>query len=368
MRVLFLLDEVFSTRERPLIERLEVGLADEGVRVVRAVPDTLQDAPPGGFFVETASYTREGLILTRKGRARRLLDAVAPGPDKPIDVIHAMGGGAWTMAATIARLRSCPVALEVWRTGLGARAKSIRAALAPDIPVWLLCPDQGTMDDLAAAGLGEATRLTPWGVHATDEPRTLLTGDVAASIVVVGSGRDSRALAAAMEGLARALPSTDDARVYIDADAAHRARLWGVLEKLSLTERASLIPAIEARRELALLSDVLVVPESLGEHRTIVLDAMGAGMAVLAAADPRVSWLIGGTTARLVGTAEAPGTAEHWAAAIRETVLSPERARALGASARAHVLEHFKASGHVAGVMSAYAAMTSTGTAGSIGI
>ncbi|MCC6833323.1 MAG: hypothetical protein IT200_18460, partial [Thermoleophilia bacterium] len=99
MRVLFLLDEVFATRERPLIERLEVGLADDGVRVIRAVPDTLRDAPPGGFFVETASFALRGLVVSRRARAQRLLDQVGTGPDKPIDVIHAMGGAAWAFAA-----------------------------------------------------------------------------------------------------------------------------------------------------------------------------------------------------------------------------------------------------------------------------
>ena len=57
---------------------------------------------------------------------------------------------------------------------LALRAKAIRTLLGPDIPVILFCPDQGAATDLNSAGLDDAVRLTPWGVHATDEPRTIV--------------------------------------------------------------------------------------------------------------------------------------------------------------------------------------------------
>lgn len=371
MRVLFLLDEIFGLRERPLIERLEVGLADDGIRIVRASPKTLVDAPSGGFFVETATFSLRGLVVSRRARARALLDAVAPTDDKPIDVIHAMGGAAWGFGATVARLRSCPLALEMWRTGLGVRARAVRSALAPDVPVALLCPSQGMVDELNASGFAEVTRLTPWGVHASDEQRTILDPSVAAGIVVVGSGRDARAMSGALEGISRALPPSNDTRIYIDAGAARRARIWPILQRLNLTERASLIEGIEDRRDLALHNDLMVVPESLGEHRSIVLDAMGSGMAVVAAADSRVSWLRDGTTAHVVAPAPGAGAApvaEAWAEAMRRTLLRPEAARSLGASAREFVRANFRASEHVASVLAAYSALTNPGTAGSIGL
>lgn len=368
MRVLFLLDEIFATRERPLIERLEVGLADDGVRIVRAVPDTLGDTAPGGFFVETASFALKGLALSRKSRARRLVDLVRGNEKRPIDIVHVMGGAAWLFAADVARLVGAPLALELWRTGLAPRAKALRALLTPTTRLAALCPDDGTVQELQAAGLGDIASLTPWGVHIPEDERSVLPPDLAASIVVVGSGRDARALITAMEGIAKAIPSSNDARVCIDADAARRARLWPVLERLGLTERCSLIEGIESRRDLALMSDVLLVPEALGEHRTIILDAMGAGMAVVAAPDRCVSWLIDGTTAKLVRNphgsgAHAPSpTADDWDAAISQILLNPEAGRALGHSAREYVREHRRASAHVAAVMAAYASLTGAET------
>lgn len=374
MRVLFLLDEVFATRERPLIERLEVGLADEGVRVVRAVPDSLREAQAGGFFVETATFTLAGLPLSRLARVRRFLEQVSGSDGRPIDVIHVMGGAAWSFGAAAARLAGAPLVLEVWRAGLAGRVRAIRAALGGASPLVALCPDEGTLGELEAAGLGDIARLAPWGVHVTERERPAFSSDVASSIFVVGSGRDARSFAACMEGLVRALPNSSDARVYLDADAARRARLWPVLRRLNLTDRVSLIDAIEARRELVLMGDALLVPEALGEHRTIVLDAMGAGMAVLAAYDPRNAWMLDGVTARQVGVPVpagapvGPASADAWAAAIRDLVLQPDAGRALGQSARAHVQEHRRASAHVAAVMSVYSSLAGAATAGSIGL
>lgn len=373
MRVLFLLDEVFATRERPLIERLEVGLADEGVRVVRAVPDTLE-AQPGGFFVETTTFTLAGLPISRPARVRRLLDKVGGAADRPIDVIHAMGGAAWGFATLASRLSGVPLVLEVWRAGLAGRLRLVKTALGGAAPLIGLCPDEGAQRELEAAGLGEIARLAPWGVHVTDRERPAFSGDVASSIFVVGSGRDARAMSACMEGLVRALPNTSDARVYLDAGAARRSRIWPLLRRLNLTERVSLIEGLEGRRELVLMGDALLLPEALGEHRTITLDAMGAGMAVLAAYDPRITWILDGVTARQVGAPvpagahAGPASTDAWATAIRDLVLNPEAGRALGQSAREHVQEHRRASGHIAAVMSVYSSLAGSPTAGSIGI
>lgn len=374
MRVLFILDEVFATRERPLIERLEVGLADEGVRVVRSVPETLHDAPAGGIFVETATFNLRGLVVSREARARRFLERVRGSDDRVIDIVHALGGSAWAFAAMVARLAGAPLALEVWRAGLAGRARAVRTALGGVTPLLLLCPDESTRKEFDAAGLGEMARLTPWGVHVPELERSPFAADVATSLFVVGSGRDAGAFAAAMEGVSRAIPQSSDAHLYIDADAARRARIWPVLRRQGLTERASIIDGLEARRDLSLMGDVLIVPEALGEHRTIMLDAMGAGMAVLAAADPRVSWIVGGVTARTVGGGAEPGaparpaTADDWARAVREVVMVPATGRALGASARAYVQENRRASAHIAAVMGVYASLTGASTAGSIGL
>src|SRR5213595_3029987 len=96
LRVLILADEFFASRERGLLTRLEVGLADEGVRVIHAVPEGTKTEAPGGVFSRVLTYSPKTLILTRSLAVRKLGRAIAdmdeteePGD---IDIIHVFGG------------------------------------------------------------------------------------------------------------------------------------------------------------------------------------------------------------------------------------------------------------------------------------
>src|ERR1044071_9211761 len=99
MRVLILADEFFASRERGLLTRLEVGLADEGVRVIHAVPEGIKAEAAdggGGVFTRVLTYSPKTLILTRPLAVRKLGRAIAEmdETEEPtdIDVIHVFGG------------------------------------------------------------------------------------------------------------------------------------------------------------------------------------------------------------------------------------------------------------------------------------
>jgi hypothetical protein len=76
---------------------------------------------------------------------------------------------------------------------------------------------------------------------------------------------------------------------------------------------------------------------------------------VIASADPLISVLIDGRTARLL---DRPGP-ERWSAAVTATIEDRQGSQALAASAREYVKQHFRASAHVAAVVDAYEWMTS---------
>src|SRR5690606_5421874 len=121
-------------------------------------------------------------------------------------------------------------------------------------------------------------------------------------------------------------------------------------------QRFSLAPNLEGRREPVLRGDLLLLPEALGEHRSIALDAMAAGMAVVALADPYVGSLIDGRTAALV---KEPG-ADLWAAALSPLLEAADAAHALGERAREFVRTERRASVHVASLVDGYEWLTSS--------
>lgn len=162
-------------------------------------------------------------------------------------------------------------------------------------------------------------------------------------------------MAAALEGVASLAPKHPGLMVFADEGAARQSGAWAVVQRLRLADRFTLAPDMEARRELTLRGDILLLPESRGEHRSLTLDAMAAGMLVIAADDPLVSVLSDGRTARLV---RRPAL-ELWREALTWALEEPNAARALAASGREHVRLHCRASSHVAAVVGAYEWMTS---------
>lgn len=383
MRALFIADATFAVREQEMLARLWVALADEGWRVVQAVPkvviERLTPAAGSPVFARVLPYGDPvrlvgGLTLpfTAGIRAQSLINSIEEldelGDDEaPADLIHATGGAAWPIALEIGRRLGVPVALEIWRHGQIERAKALTKASGD---IALLAPDPATERALMAAGIPFPVRVVPWGVHPHPTPHhssphnpqdAERRAGKPISAMVIGSGNDSAAFAAALTGLAsvisRITAAGADALVFIDADAARKARVWPLLNKLGLLPRTSLIENLEARRDLLVEGDVLIVPEARGEHRTALLEAMASGMLVAAARDPMVSVLRDGETAALIDRAD-PGL---WAATIESLLTRDHGVDRLARSAQAAVERDHTVSAQVRALLDTYEWLTGAG-------
>ena len=357
MRVVIMAGRSFSSRERVLLQRLEVGLADEGVRVVHAIPSDSPLATETEVFTQVVMYESHGLPWTRGIRSRHLverLDALPRAADERVaDVVHSFDD-AWPFAVEVARQTGAALAVDFWCASMTRRAGTIRAAAHDLAGLVMLTPDP-TLERMVRQEVEDVSvRHTPWGVHCPSESRSILAPERAPAVVVSGAGSDRAALGAAVEGLARVAAGHDDLMVFCDAHAARRADIWPLVRKLGLESRFSLTPLLEGRRELALRADLLVIPEALGEFRSLTIDAMASGLAVVSAEDPVLGYLQDGRTAHLIAQAD-PST---WAQAIASLLDDPARARALGASAREFVRTEHRVSVHIATVIDAYEWMT----------
>lgn len=369
MRVVVLADELFASRERAMLRRLEVGLADEGVRVIHAIPERSAGSEGIGLFSKTVTYSDVAMPMAERFRATTLTRSLTslaeseePGESgRAVDVVHVFGGGGWGLGRRLAQQTGAGLVLEVWRMGLVARATAFREVHAgrddgaPTGPLFL-APDPAIERALLAEGPGFSVRLAPWGVHTPPETREIMAEGRLPSIMVVGTGRDAGAYSAVIRGLALAEQKGNDFVVFMDARAAARSRIWSLAHALGLLDRLSLIEELEGRRDLVLLGDILIHPEHGGEQRSIVLDAMAAGMAVVAAADPAVSILADGRTARLVKVPDESG--EGWSRALSGLLADRAGARSVARMAHDLVSRERKASAQVTAVLDAYAWMT----------
>ncbi len=355
MRVVVLADRLFASRERELLSRLEIGLADEGVRVAQALPiegaaETPTAGQASGLCTQTVLFPSRGLPFTTGLRARnlaaRLEDTDNAAEDAPIDIVHVFGGSLWSFGIALAEVCGAGLALEVWRAGLIDRAGAAASRGPRDL--LYIAPDPAIERALRQRGV--PTRAALWGVHPGEENNSKLAEGRAPTIMLVGAGNDARAMREALTGISRCVADNPDLLIFADSLAARRAGLYDLAMRLNILPNLSLIEEIESRRDLLVQGDILVLCEGQGEQRTIVLDAMSHSMIVLAVEDAYCDFLRENVTARLVRSS----SSQNWAAALGAVLADRAGARKMAESARQFVARNRRASDYVRAVLEAY--------------
>lgn len=419
MRALLLMGPQIARRERRLLARLGVGLADEGVGVVRAIPRSapLLAGEPVGMFESRVVYADSGLPFTLGLRSRVLAARVAQSgpPDQPsVQIVHCWGERTWSMGRLVARELRAALVLELWRTGLAARAARLANAGVPRgsgerraarARFMVLAADPAIADECAAAGLAGCVQRVDWGTHPDEMARGEHTAHPAGthigapgadplaatappqghagsigppcSVVLLTPARaptpaDAAAIRGALGGLAVAARAIPELLIFADADALGRTPIWRWAGEAGLHERFTLLADLEGQRALALRCDAVVMPCAAGEQRSFVLDAMADGVLVLAARDAanaaltsETALLVAPTPGRAGRLSIGSGTgsdgggtnwagAHAWADALVGLLTDRARAAALRESARRVVLANRRASGHVRAVVDVY--------------
>lgn len=357
MHVLLLADGQFAEHERALLERISAGLLGEGVRTTLALPKNA-----GTIFSlvsDPIRYSNRGLIFTQRIRAQQIAAKIAGqgnDPSRMVSVVHVLGGAAWTMGQELAEIFQAALALEIWRGGLVDRAATLKPP--QHIPVAFIAPDRPIERSLIEAGITTQVRVAPWGAYAPPRPTPILKPGRSASIVFCSSGRDSEQCREAFDGVCRVIAEREDSMLFVAESAARRAGLWAIAERAKVLDRVSLMDRLEDRRDLVLRCDMIVYPDARHEQRTLLLDAMAHGLAIVATADPLVSVIQDEITVAVPHAA----TPVAWADAIRARLSDRAASVALGLSAREHVRQHRRASAHIAALIDAYTDLSRTDT------
>ena len=358
MHALFVADREFASREYSILSRLRIGLADEGVRVTSLVPEDVVGLWSSSSFEQVIPFHAGPWWPGRGMQVNRVAAAVreAVGPDGP-DVVHVFGGGVWKLASALARRLDAPAVVEAWRHGQGERLRGIWAAARgrseaehPDANVLVLAPDHAIEREVLKQHMGLPVRVCPWGVHVPPKARDVLRPGRPPSIAVIGGERDQAMLQAAVGACLAQDTGEQRSTVFVDADTAGRGGLWAFAKKLDGYGRLSIVDAFEHHRKIALMADVLLSPSTRGERRSVVLDAMAAGVPVVAAGERCSPTLEDGRNALLV----TERTQESWLAALDEIVSDAERAKAMGRAAREHIRERHRPSAQIAAIVDAY--------------
>ncbi len=369
-----------------MLQRLEVGLADEGVRVLQALPRSCADrlaSDSAAVYTTSVGYHDHGLPFTTGLRARALAeelakaappdDAAGDGVCRLTDVVLVCAAPptengevevarTWAFAAAVAqRVGATRVLYEVSSPRLlDSSARTWRAQSARTCAIGFLAPDAGLVVELAKRVPSLRVRMVPWGVHPADAERAPIDAGRSFSVMLVADGNDAAALRAGVQALGQLATLAPGLLVLADASLGHprgvRAPgLWRLVEQVpGLKGRVSFIADLEARRELALTADAMLLAGADGVHHSIVFEAMARGTIVFAPADPFNEALVDNVSClhipALAASPAAPMTAAQTMAAVAG---DPRRAAALRASARAFVAANRSTSGQVRALLAA---------------
>ncbi|XOV74462.1 MAG: glycosyltransferase [Phycisphaerales bacterium] len=368
MRALILTDADVAAREASMLSRLEVGLLDQNIRVLYAEPSDDRLHVDAESLITGLTYTSGGSFLTRKARARRLVRDIDEhiGFDDPsssrLDVVHAIGEGAWAMALQTAASAGSNLVVEVLSRHELERVRSFEStagrALGDGSRFAWLAPGQAMHDALRDRARRAPILLVPWGAHASSGTKPSRPPEQLAAVAIITAGRSSKRLEHLLDALKSLLPAEGAAPplIFLDEHAVSRTHTASrYAREIGIEDRLSIVPSLEHSRSLTARCDLLVLPDGDGQHRSIILDAMAGGVLVASESDSLLAdVLVDGSTALL--TPEA--SVDAWTRVL-SAVLEPgnERAKAIRSQARALIKEDRSAATHVNSLVAAYDAI-----------
>jgi len=357
MRVLILVDAQFARHERALIERVVIGLADEGVHTQVILPKDRQLEEAGfDLLVEPVWYADRGLALTQRIRANQVAKQIIGENDNgtgKIDIVHVFGGAAWSMGKELGKILEAGVVFEVWRAGLADSVRGLH--LDSNDRALFSLPERAFETGLEQEGFSDRVHLAQWGASVPASPSQILRDDKFPSIVLMSSGRQKDLSIAAFDGIADYLDRNPEIMVFANLEIVERAGLFERVVARKHEDRFTTIDRSEDRRDLLLRCDLMVYPDTLHEERTLLLDAMGMGMLVLAGNDNCIAPIKESKGVRVV---ERP-IRSCWSSLLESSLADRENARELGMLSREYVTNNRRSPMHIASILDAYQRLVS---------
>ncbi|QNN24182.1 glycosyltransferase family 4 protein [Planctomycetales bacterium ZRK34] len=350
MKVALISDPLWLMQELTTLRRMVVGLVDEMVRVVRVVPQWVEQRED--VQTMTCQQVVYGGARWRWLRDVQLRRQATPMRQLEVDVLHLMDGSLQGVGTRLAGAMEVPMVCSVWSSAevglLRHHPQGLPGAYMAATPALLEAVQQ-------RVGPHAQVVLAPPGVYSTDaaQHKPLEDPQGTLSCVVVGDGRADEHYMALLWGMAKASEKLPQLMYFFYTVSTDQHQLWQAAEKLNLLEQMTVVPFDPGSRELLMQADVVIQPQPLGSVRSLVLEAMAAGRPIISVADPVLDYLLNGKTAKVLAE---PG-ADDWATALVNLVEQPHKYIELGAGGRNYVRQHHSASAYVTAALKLYRAV-----------
>jgi glycosyltransferase involved in cell wall biosynthesis len=349
MNVALLADTAWLDDELHSFQHLVVGLIDERVRVIQVMPD---DVPieASSVFAERVVWSESRWREVNRWRLGRLDD---PLEKAEAHLLHALDSRLWRGAARLSEQMNVPVIFGASSADAVDAAERVVRDADPARVAFA-----ASTEPIAQALRGKldgaiVVETVPTGVHVAETTEGCSSED-ALCVIVSGDGILDANYQALLNALVDVCDQHPGMQFFFDGQGSDQHQVWKAASRLGLLRNVSMIPRRLGQRDVLLRADVLIQPQPLGQSRSITLEAMAHGLAVIAHEDGWLDYLIDDQTAWLVRDTSAAA----WGAAINRILADLPAARSLGQRARAWVREHRSVSVQLARTLDLYRRVT----------
>ncbi len=344
LHVLLVLDDDVLRRFGPVLRRLCVGFVDESIRATILCP---AGTDPQSLLVGMAKAVRHGSLrwLLRDRSVRKVVDALRG--NEP-NLVHAMAGAQAPLARALATQFDIPMVVQL--TGLADLSVLEQDTGDPAVEyVAMTSPILQAARRVLGAESQRVTLIQP-GLHALAEP-TCFTAD-RETVTLLSYARFAgncglmKLLAATRELIRR----NEDLMLFLMGTGPLEPQLRRRVIELGLLKSVTFTGAAVNRQAAMEGADVFVSTRRQTELRTHALEAMAAGMAIVAAKGSVNDFLIDEETALLFD----PGSPDQLSIQLAQLLEHRDMARALAARAQEHVRKNHQPSAMVSATSELY--------------
>ena len=290
MTVAMIMSKDYLEQEHAMLHRLVVGLLDEGIQVIRVVPESETESLPS--YETTVTFAKRietPMPVSRMLRNKRREDIEELFTKHDVSTIVGYGKDAMKLALDVAHNLEVRVMCEVVSMKDAMRVKK-------KLPIWRWLAATPSIEQEIARRVGvERVALVPLGVT-NHNSKTKDCDAHHTCVVVLDAAGDVKNTNEILESLTL-FPNI---HIFLELAGKHQQRIWKQIRKLEMHDRVTCLRDVSALRQLVVHADLVVLPSATMPVRTVLLEAMLRGVPILATQMQGFDMLIDEETAIIV--------------------------------------------------------------------
>lgn len=287
MSVAMIMSSDRLSQEHAMLNRIAVGLLDNGNQIIRVVPES-KEQPLYEQAVSLAHKFETPMPVSRLLRNERTQSVIEKLQKANTEAIVAFGADAMQLATDIHSKLPIPILREVLSMKEAKRVKKKH-------PVWRWLAPTPSIEETISQRVGqERVAYVPMGVTLRNKDVAINEAKVLGQCaLVLDAGGDWKQTRAVLEAL-RHFPNM---HIFLELHGSNSHKVWKQVQQLVMQDRVTCLDNIGELRQVVADADLLVLPSTSMPLRTVLLEAMAQGVPIACVEIPGFDMLINEETA-----------------------------------------------------------------------